>query len=65
MDYEIVKATIEARMKQYQQEQALLNTEQWPANFTVDIASPQIAIRTCETILQDLATLHDIEQAQR
>jgi hypothetical protein len=64
MDYENVKAIIEARLKQFEAEPAAFDNEHWPPTISVDFASKQIAIRTCELILQDLATAHDIYQAQ-
>ncbi len=65
MDYENIKAIIESRMKKYQEEEAVINRDMLrDANSAFDLASSQIAVRTCEIILQDLETFHLILQGQ-
>jgi hypothetical protein len=65
MDYENIKAIIESRMKKYQEEGAVIHKDVLrDANSTFDLASSQIAVRTCEVILQDLETFHSILQGQ-
>ena len=68
MDYENVKAMIEARKKQWeaQAERARgLQAEMPTANALEPVITAlDASVTACEVILQDLATAHNIWQAQ-
>jgi hypothetical protein len=57
IDYEGIKAMIEARMKQWEaQKQAM--------EHPFSLATLEGAIHACKTILQDMETAYSIHQAQ-
>jgi len=57
IDYEGIKAMIEARMKQWQEQKQAVE-------HPFSLSTLEGAIYACKTILQDMETAYDIHQAQ-
>lgn len=57
MDYENIKAMIEARLKQWQEQKQ-------SAEHSFSLATIEGACHACKTILQDMETANDIYQHQ-
>ncbi len=68
VDYEGIKAMIEARKKQWQNqaERAKSLQAEMPMRDALDplITALDASVAACEVILQDMATAHDIYQSQ-